>query len=169
MEIPKKIEQLYQEAIIKLSNDAALLHVAEDKVYLVYSLNSEVECKQLPFGYQTIPEQFFKNDLPNDAEIEAAITLIEDELMPLAGDMRKLQLQLASFDEQIHELASYADADKSIGTGDVERIFSRLAAIVMGRPASMDVLPATGKFISYTLIVREIMHHLAFPSIIVLD
>jgi len=51
----------------------------------------------------------------------------------------------------------------------MEQLFSRLAAIVSGRPASTDVLPTDNKFAATLLVLREVMHHLGFMDVTICD
>jgi hypothetical protein len=47
----------------------------------------------------------------------------------------------------------------------VEQAFSRLVMQAMGQAAPQDALPATARFFSTVVFVRELMHHLHFPHI----
>jgi hypothetical protein len=51
----------------------------------------------------------------------------------------------------------------------MEQVFGRLAAIISGRPANQDILPITNTFVATLLILREVMHHLGFMNITVLE
>lgn len=48
---------------------------------------------------------------------------------------------------------------------EMEQTFNWLAAIVQGRPVSLDSIPTTAEFCASLLILREFMHHLNFTSI----
>jgi len=47
----------------------------------------------------------------------------------------------------------------------MERVFSRLAAVVQGKPAAHEGIPDDNAFAATLLILREFMHHLGFSSI----
>lgn len=47
--------------------------------------------------------------------------------------------------------------------------FQRLSAVSLGRPISLEGLPASADFAATLLILREFMHHLGFASITLKD
>ena len=104
--------------------------------------------------------------LPLDVAIENAIMAIEDELArvpkhvhgsDIAGDGPWLRA--------IARAAGIGDDGTTIGRDAVEQIFSRQAAVAMGRPAAAEGLPDDPRFVATLLVVREIMHHLDIPFI----
>ena len=47
----------------------------------------------------------------------------------------------------------------------VEHVFNELVAVSLGRPPSSGGMPTDQAFVSYVLVLREFMHHLAFGEI----
>jgi hypothetical protein len=94
---------------------------------------------------------------------------VEEEVMPMKKSL-PADSKLFTCDAEIYEIASYAEgivtAQKMTFTrSKMEDVFSRLAAIITGRPASMDTLPSDLPFAATLLILREFMHHLGFVEI----
>jgi len=100
--------------------------------------------------------------------MENAIMLVEDELFHIRHAMVKGST-LSTTDASVRLIAPIAGVpDQSYLTLTrelVEQTFNRLAAIVQGRPASLDSLPTNAEFCATLLILREFMHHLDFASI----
>jgi hypothetical protein len=116
----------------------------------------------LPVGTSGI----FRSDPPREAEIESAIDLVEDAVMPLAK-LLPAGATLVAGNAMTRRVAGLAagsgDAD-SVSIAAVEALFEQLA---MGARRGfwageerMDIALAAG-----VLIVREFMHHLGFNSI----
>ena len=77
---------------------------------------------------------------------------------------------LITLNKEIRRIAQQTETTLEDGMhilhiGNMESVFNRLAAIITGRPASMDTLPKDSAFAASLLIVREFMHHLGFTSI----
>ena len=152
-----------------------LLHMSDNSLTVVSAMDNDVSENSiftLPIGIDNVSEKYFKHNPPTEAEIENAIMLVEDEVMPL----RKLlqpESRLISFDKDILLIAELAGSTLEsdpidLSVHDVESVFTRLAAIITGRPASFDVLPTTNHFAAILLILREFMHHIGFVKIEVL-
>ncbi len=165
----EKIKEIYAEAQRKTTKkDIAVLMITDDRTLLVLDTISDAGVKTLPYGTKSLTADYFRHTPPTEGEIEAAITIVEDEIMPHVADIRTRDLQLVSPDKGIAEIMGYAtDSKESMSVADVEGVFSRLAAIITGRPASMDNLPADNDFVSQVLILREVMHHLRFGNILI--
>lgn len=110
----------------------------------------------------------FSHTPPTDAEIEMAINDVEDKLMPLIVEFKSENEQLVSYDPIVREISTYANIENGeLSIREMKDVFSRFAAIVSGRPASTDTLPLSADFAAGLLILREVMHHMGFKSIIV--
>lgn len=170
----KKItENLYQKVRTQLPEEAAVvvLHIAEDYTFLIKGIKVDKaeQVWTLPIGSKVTSTKHFRDFPPTEIEVEKAIMDVEDEVMPLSIEIEKGKYELVSFDPVIHDIAGYANVkDKYMTTAEVEGVFSRLAAIITGRPASMDILPQSNEFASSLLILREVVHHLGFKSITVI-
>ena len=123
-------------------------------------------------GSEKTATDFFSLFPPTFNEVENAIMVVEEEVMPL----HKLLVSgsgLYTMDAGIREIAQLTVfAEKKQGVilarSDMEQVFNRLAAIITGRPASQDILPSTNSFAATLLILREVMHHLGFRDITIL-
>ena len=132
----------------------------------------------LALGQQKTARAFFRSDVPTPLELETAIASVEDEVY--AAHVRHRQwvpegalAQLYSADPALHEIATLA----GMGSGParvlpleaMERLFNRLAAVAQGRPAAHEGLPASPAFAASLLVLRELMHHMPFSEITLLD
>ena len=94
--------------------------------------------------------------------------LVEDELFKIRNKVVKGS-SLCTTDASIFEIANLAGATEqpqpTLSRDAVEQAFSRLTAIVQGRPAALDSIPVSPQFCATLMILREFMHHLDFASI----
>jgi len=105
---------------------------------------------------------------PGAAAMEMAIMTVEDAIsatwrQPFASP------SLYSDDPAIRQLAHLAgldDTQPSISREAVERLFSRLASMVEGLPASAVGLPLDATLFGSLLILRELMHHTGISTIL---
>jgi exopolyphosphatase/pppGpp-phosphohydrolase len=122
----------------------------------------------LPLGSRSTAAAHFQHDPPTPGEMENAITAVEDVVMPLhkliAGEAALVTDDVAI--RQIALLAGVPDAPQvTLSLEALERVFDRLASLVMGGSASSAALPPGPQFAATLLILREFMHHLKFASI----
>jgi exopolyphosphatase/pppGpp-phosphohydrolase len=146
-----------------------VLHIGREQSWILQGANQQpglVICLEL--GSQRLAREHFRRDPPSPAELEAAIMVVEDEVMPVA---KKLLAGSSLFtsDTGIADIASVAtgsdEATTTLDLQTVERVFNRLANLSLGRPRSQGNLPAEGPFAANLLILREFMHHLRFERI----
>jgi len=178
--IPDDIQQLALESYLLIRRQVTdkvpltVLHIADEYSFIAQGVEMAKPDNLWVFtiGTEKTACEYFKHNPPTPAEVENAIMVVEDEVMPL----HKLLIpksNLYTLDGNISEIARLA-AFKEYKPGmilaraDMELVFTRLAAIISGRPASQDVLPTTNSFASTLLILREVMHHLAFFDITIL-
>ncbi len=63
-------------------------------------------------------------------------------------------------------LAGVPEAPEMVLSRDaLERVFARLAAVTLGRPAAQEGIPDDAAFAASLLILREFMHHLKFSAV----
>lgn len=104
-------------------------------------------------------------------ELEAAISDIEDDLMPV---IRLLPTQscLVTSAPQVWRIARIAGLDDAsdarLQIATVEALFNRLADVAYGTPPETLAMPADRAFAATLLLVRELLHHGGFASILVL-
>lgn len=133
---------------------------------------------KLALGQQKTVRDFFRSAVPTPLELETAIAWVEDEVY--AAHVRHRQwvpeghtALLLSVDPMLHEIATLAGvapgSERVLTLEAMERLFNRLAAVVQGRPAAHEGLPASPAFAASLLILRELMHHMPFAHITLLD
>lgn len=179
--IPSEIQQLaletYRDIRQKVAGDVpvTLLHI--DGEYSFMAQGSDLLNPEglwvFEIGIERTALEYFKNCPPTPGEVENAIMVVEDEVMPL-HKLLSPKSKLYTLDHAIGEIMQFTVFSET-GQGrillrsDMENVFNRLAAIITGRPASQDILPVTNSFAAILLILREVMHHLGFADITVLS
>ncbi|MDP4269992.1 MAG: hypothetical protein Q8909_07675 [Bacteroidota bacterium] len=178
--IPEEIKQRAQQLYLGISKKntgntpITLLHIADEYTILVTGSDIAVESTWLlNIGSQLTSRSYFKHNSPTPDEVENAIQVVEDEIMSI----RKLiteSSRLFTSDPEIGEIArltksATSDSGDLLLREDMEHLFNRLAAIITGRPTSQDILPTTNTFAATLLILREVMHHIGFEDIVILE
>lgn len=144
----------------------------EELVTRLHSLPGSVESQQftLAVGVGSLVDEVLRHSPPKPLEIEQAIELVEDAVMPVRAQLPEA-LQLSCADPQLRLLCAQAlsvpdgDANVSEATARwleidaVEHLFNRLVARAEGRPASQDVMNVEGANVARLVILREILHH----------
>lgn len=133
---------------------------------------------RMPLGGAHTAQRFFRGAIPTPLELENAIAAVEDEVHVVH---RQLQGMLPpgqswapwSADAALHALASLAGVppgpQRVLTLDAMERLFNRLAAVSEGRPAAHEGLPDDPAFAGTLLVLRELMHHLPFASLVLVD
>lgn len=126
--------------------------------------------QDLTIGATSTSLAYFRHNPPTAYEMEAAIMAVEDEVIRISPAVNQ-KSQRVTKDSAIAEIAQLAglplQAEFTLPLEAVERMFDRLAAVMMGRPAASEGIPADNVFAARLLILREFMHHLQFPAITV--
>lgn len=120
----------------------------------------------LPIGASELARQILRHTPPRPLEIEQAIELVEEAIMPARARLPEM-LQLQTADPRLRRLVAevrpanleQASAPLWLDTDAVENLFNRLVARAEGRPAPEDSLPVDGESAARLVIVREILHH----------
>lgn len=129
---------------------------------------------RLPLGLEPLI-QGFRGFPPDPQELEAAIEVLEEAIMPLAANLPKehtfvcilpsgVQLAFMS-DLQGRGLNAKVDEHLVLSREDVEDIFVRLAEVAQGGAVSASGLPRDMVFMAAVLLLREFMHHLDFTEV----
>lgn len=161
-----KLSNTHQDTTI-----LSLLNIQSDKTLLVTKdkeLNTIII--DLSLGTDTIGA-IFKTEPPAPEEIEEAINIIEDELM-LAVQVLRPDTELCSKDVFMKTVSNFAytsSSSNNLSRVAMEALFTRFAVISMGRSPQTDVIPVDAVFSANMLILREIMHHLKFEKIQVIQ
>lgn len=153
----------------------------------------------LALGHDRTARDFFRSAVPTPLELETAIASVEDEvhaahrlMKSVQGDGRQLAARPGgsaeepagepvrdadapawSADAGLHALATLAGIApgpvRQLPLDAMERLFNRLASVAQGRPAAHEGLPENGAFAARLLVLRELMHHMPFASITLVD
>ena len=133
----------------------APLHIGEERTTIADAA--------FAFGWRSIGRDHFKHDPPAPLEIENAIAAVEDEVERVHKAIAKGGV-LRTRDPAILAIAVAAGvpqgAEATLSVEAVEQTFTRLAAGARG-------LPAGQEFSATLLILRELMHHLGFSSVLI--
>ncbi|WP_145583561.1 hypothetical protein [Yersinia thracica] len=149
-----------------------LLSIGHESTTVITDNSDIIFSEQLlTVGSNHVALSYFKHNPPTADEMETAIMVVEDEVIRISSAVNKTS-QLITTDHYIAEIAQLAglpmQAEIVMSLESVERLFDRLAAVMMGRPAASEGIPADNEFAARLLILREFMHHLQFPSITIL-
>ncbi len=124
----------------------------------------------LPLGTASLARQWMRHTPPTPLDIEHAIEVTEDVLMPLAARLvRSEQLQLSSSGAALilQGMGAAPDAVLIWSLEEVEDLFNRIAMVSQGRPIGHEALPTAPEFYAAMVIVRECLHHLRFTELVV--
>lgn len=168
------IQTEYEKVRAIIGDDSliTLLSIGRESTIVVADNSGMIFAEQrLTVGSDNVALRYFKHNPPTPDEMETAIMVVEDEVIRISTTVNKTS-QLITTDDYIAEIARLAglpiDAEMVMSLESVERMFDRLAAVIMGRPAASEGIPSDNEFASRLLILREFMHHLQFPAITVL-
>lgn len=148
-----------------------LLHIGDESTAVATSnIDDALIAQQLTVGAVNIARTYFRHNPPTPDEMETAIMVVEDEVIRISPAVNRAS-QLFTTDPNIAEIARLAglplQSETQMSLASVERMFDRLAAVMMGRPAASEGIPADNEFAARLLILREFMHHLQFSAITV--
>jgi hypothetical protein len=124
---------------------------------------------ELGVGLAQLGRGPFRHQPPSELELENAIAFVEEAVMPLAKVL-PTSTALVSSDAIAARLLALVQAASGLRKGvltlqQVEHVFGELVAVSLGRPSSSSGMPTDVPFVSYVLVLREFMHHLAFGDI----
>ncbi|EKP0277871.1 hypothetical protein IU367_17980 [Aeromonas bestiarum] len=148
------------------SHPAIMLKLGEQtsKVQITQADGITITYK-LAFGLEAMTPAPFRQDPPSALELERAIMVVEDVLMPLAARIPAHELvTLHSPLPLAGELGSHELSRESI-----EQLFGQFAAMVEGDPLAAAHLPKGRRFAAVLLILREWMHHLDAKRVLLAD
>lgn len=124
--------------------------------------------REFPLGVDSLVRQSLRHEPPRPIELEHAIELTEEAVMPLAAQfagttgliLRGLGAALIA-----NSLKTSGITQAALTLDEVEVLFNRLVSISQGRPASQETLPTDARFFSAMLMLREFMHHVCFAQV----
>lgn len=119
-----------------------------------------------PLGTSRLAAVARLQDPPRPIQLEAAIAEVEDQVMAAAhevGGIAHLETAPATFAQLLRITA--APGAERLSLEQVERAFDTLAAVAEGRPAGSSGAATDAASVATLVLVRELMHHLALPSV----
>jgi hypothetical protein len=165
------IIELYKRAQKEVEQPITLLNISENELCLLSVSEGKLQEWTIMIGPKQVSVHF-RHHPPTPSELEYAINDVEDAVVPLSKKIPD-GTQLVSFNQNLYDLAKVWDNTIKrpcrMTTDNVESIFTRWGFIVSGRPSSTDSLPEDPVFAAYLLLLREVLHHLKFNSIIILS
>lgn len=123
---------------------------------------------ELRIGLAQLGHGPFRHQPPSELELESAIAVVEDAVMPLAKVLPPSTKLVSSDAIALRLLALVQPAGQATAVltlQQVEHVFGELVAVSLGRPSASSGVPTDGPFVSWVLVLREFMHHLAFADI----
>lgn len=170
-EIENEIQSRYLAVRSALPNarQLAVLNIGPEQTAMAFGKPGEaVQIVLLEIGWQSIADGYFKHAPATALELENAIVTVEDEIAR-ARSMLHGNWQLHTTDAALREIAVLSGVTESsrmvLSLEAMEQTFDRMAQVALGRPAAQSGLPAGNEFAARLLILRELMHHLQFPTI----
>ena len=145
---------------------------AETSTVLCVEDGQVVLQQELQLGTASLARQWMRHTPPTPLDIEHAIEVTEDVLMPLAAKLaRTEQLQLSGSGAALISQGVGAAPDVALhwSLEEVEGLFNRIAMVSQGRPIGHEALPTAPEFYAAMVIVRECLHHLRFTEVFVLS
>lgn len=124
--------------------------------------------REFPLGVDSLVQQSLRHTPPQPIELEHAIELTEEAVMPLATQFSGttgLILQGLGASLIVHGMTAHGITQTALTLDAVEAMFNRLVSVSQGRPASQEPLPTDARFFAAMLILREFMHHLHFAQV----
>lgn len=124
--------------------------------------------REFALGVDALVLRSLHHEPPRPIELESAIDLTEEAVMPLAaqfaGDSTLVLRGLGAL-LIVSGLAVSGRAQTVLVLDEVETLFNRLVAVSQGRPTSQETLPTSARFVAALLMLREFMHHLHFTQV----
>jgi len=164
----------YRAARALVADAAALvlLYIGAEQTVVVVGLGAAPDAVlTLSVGSNKTARDHFKHTPPSPLELENTIATVEDEVTR-ERHMVSAGARLCTTDAAIREIARLSGvtegATMRLSLDAMERTFDRFSQVSLGRPASLEGLPASNTFAATLLILREFMHHLQFADITVL-
>lgn len=157
-----------------------VLHVGDEHTFISTGAQATAPsiALTLPIGRLKTARDFFRGDLPTPLALETAIAQVEDAVYAAHVCHRPWmppEALIAPYatDRALHDIATLAGvaagAQRVLTLDAMERVFNRLVAVSQGRPAAHEGLPASAPFAATLLVLRELMHHLPFQTLVLLQ
>ncbi len=120
--------------------------------------------RELSLGVDSLVRQSLKHEPPKPSELEHAIELTEEVVMPLASQHSgSTHLILQGLGAVLIARGLDSVGMKTLlSIEEIETLFIRLVAVSEGRPTSQEVLPTDHRFFAELLLLLLFMHNLNF-------
>ena len=125
-------------------------------------------------GLDLLAQRTFKKSMPTEAQLEQAIMLVEDAIMPLAR-LIPLHTVLATRHPLLIDVARQAMGPQALQQPDhpipgltrdaVEQLFDRLAQQAARPHLPLPDVPQSPRWAAALLLLREMLHHWQIPGI----
>lgn len=125
--------------------------------------------QELPLGTASLARQWMRHTPPTPLDIENAIEVTEDVVMPLAAKLvrtEQLRLRGPGAALMLQVVGAAPDAELRWSLEEVEDLFNRIAMVSEGRPSVQEALPTAPEFYAAMVILRECLHHLRFSGVV---
>jgi exopolyphosphatase/pppGpp-phosphohydrolase len=150
---------LISATVLKLGGTTSVVQSGEE---------STPAAKEFKLGVESLAQQCLLHQPPLPIELEHAIELTEDVVMPLAPQFATSSfLVLQGMGAEVIAKAIQASGlvQTALTLDQVESLFNRLVAVNEGRPPSQEPLPTDKRLFASVLILWEFMHHLRFTQV----
>jgi len=155
---------------LNTSQDLRLELRFETETACLYSpTNPNVRALHIAFSHARMEAHFFPKGQLQATHLERAIEWVEDQIQAAHAQWPKGN-SLWSNEADLHALADVAGVAQGerrvLHVDAVEQTFSRLVLQAMGQSPGQEALPSNAQFYATLVFVRELMHHLHFPHIL---
>ena len=128
---------------------------------------------QLPLGLDLLMHQVFGNSMPNEAQLEHGIMLVEEAIMPVAAEIPAHSMLLLN-DRLLHAVGRSALGRAQVHTHSVRReavetLFNLLVMQAAHPSVPHPDVPQTPQAAAALLILREVLHHWQLESVLLDD
>ncbi|UNP87918.1 hypothetical protein MNZ22_14505 [Aeromonas encheleia] len=120
---------------------------------------------RLAFGLAAMTPGPFRQDPPMALELEQAIMVVEDALMPLASGIPPHPVLILHCPLPLASMLG----NQELSRESIEQLFGQFVAMVEGDPLAAAQLPKDRRFAAALLILREWMHHLDAGRVLLVD
>lgn len=150
------------QTILQLGTETSTVWCTQDGIVVLQ--------QELQLGTASMARRWMRHIPPTPLDIEHAIEVTEDVLMPLAAKLaRTEQLQLSGSGAALILQGVGAAPDVALhwSLDEVEDLFNRITMVSQGRPTGHEALPTAPEFYAAMVILRECLHHLRFSGVLV--
>lgn len=146
------------------------LHIGGAQTTLASGTGPAPQVLTLDIGARATAAAHFRHPIPTAAELEHAIMVVEDAVMPARAALSPDSV-LYTADAGIRQVAIAAGLEAQpellLTLPVLEAAFNRVADIASGSPAAAEPALDDPAYAPTLLILRECLHHLGFSGIVI--